>query len=181
MSKLFDSIGVGFGILFIVMLIAIVFLIIISGTMMLEINRMRRSNRSMKRSTGKGRGSSGKKEKASENEMKDRLEQLESQSYKGELQGTDIRDIKSKIGTTLTRYGIVKYDAFDDVGGKLSFVLAMLDENNTGFVLDAIHSRDNCFLYLKEIVNGESYIMLSNEEMDALRKAAFVSDEEEII
>ena len=72
---------------------------------------------------------------------------------------------------TLNKYGIVKYDAFDDVGGKMSFALAMLDKENTGFILNAIHSRDNCFLYLKEIVKGESYIMLSAEEIDALRQA----------
>ena len=66
---------------------------------------------------------------------------------------------------------IAKYDAFDDVGGKLSFALALLDKNNTGLILNAVHSRDNCFLYLKEIVKGESYVMLSQEEVEALRKA----------
>ena len=69
------------------------------------------------------------------------------------------------------KYGIVKYDAFDDVGGKLSFVLALLDDSDTGFVLNAVHSKENCFLYIKEIVKGESYIMLSNEEVQALRIA----------
>ena len=64
-----------------------------------------------------------------------------------------------------------KYDAFDDVGGKLSFALALLDKNNTGLILNAVHSRDNCFLYLKEIVKGESYVVLSQEEVEALRKA----------
>ena len=64
----------------------------------------------------------------------------------------------------LDKYGIVKYDAFEDMGGKLSFVLAMLNNNNTGFLLNAIHSRENCFLYIKEIVNGESYVALSDEE-----------------
>ena len=70
-----------------------------------------------------------------------------------------------------SKYGVEKYDAFDDVGGKMSFVLALLDKNNTGVILNAIHSRDNCFLYLKEIVKGESYVMLSQEEVEALRKA----------
>ena len=74
----------------------------------------------------------------------------------------------------MTKYGIVKYDAFDDVGGKLSFVLSMLDQNNTGFVLNAIHSRENCFLYIKEIVKGESYIMLSEEEVEALRRDCYI-------
>ena len=64
-----------------------------------------------------------------------------------------------------------KYDAFDDVGGKLSFALALLDQDNSGVILNAVHSRDNCFLYLKEIVKGESYVMLSQEELEALRKA----------
>ena len=70
-----------------------------------------------------------------------------------------------------SKYGVEKYDAFDDVGGKLSFALALLDKDNSGIILNAVHSRDNCFLYLKEIVKGESYVMLSQEEVEALRKA----------
>ena len=46
-----------------------------------------------------------------------------------------------------------------------------MDKENTGLILNAVHSRDNCFLYLKEIVKGESYVMLSQEEVEALRKA----------
>ena len=71
-------------------------------------------------------------------------------------------------------------DAFDDVGGKLSFALALLDKENTGIILNAVHSRDNCYLYLKEIVKGESFVMLSQEEVNALRKAVnFALDEVE--
>ena len=73
--------------------------------------------------------------------------------------------------TMFSKYGVEKYDAFDDVGGKLSFALALLDQDNSGVILNAVHSRDNCFLYLKEIVKGESYVMLSQEELEALRKA----------
>ena len=46
----------------------------------------------------------------------------------------------------------------------------MLDKDNSGLILNAVHSRDNCFLYLKEIVKGESYVMLSQEEVEALRR-----------
>ena len=83
----------------------------------------------------------------------------------------EIEKVKKIMGKTLNKYSIVKYDAFEDMGGKLSFVLAMLDKNNTGFLLNAIHSRENCFLYIKEIVNGESYVMLSEEEVEALKQA----------
>ena len=79
--------------------------------------------------------------------------------------------MKEHFNRLYSKYGVEKYDAFDDVGGKLSFVLALLDHENTGIILNAIHSRDNCFLYLKEIVKGESYVMLSQEEVEALRKA----------
>ena len=75
---------------------------------------------------------------------------------------------------------MVKYDAFDDVGGKLSFALAALDQGNNGIILNAVHSRDNCFLYLKEIVKGESYVMLSQEEVEALRKAVNYHADEEV-
>jgi len=76
---------------------------------------------------------------------------------------------------------VVKYDAFEDVGGKMSFVLALLDRQNTGIVLNAIHSKENCFLYLKEVVNGESYIVLSKEEIEALKIAEKFGSEEDVI
>lgn len=79
--------------------------------------------------------------------------------------------LKNRFDLTFSKYGVEKYDAFDDVGGKLSFALALLDKNNTGLILNAVHSRDNCFLYLKEIFKGESYVVLSQEEVEALRKA----------
>ena len=86
--------------------------------------------------------------------------------------------LKETMQKTVHKYGIVKYDAFDDVGGKLSFVLALLDDSDTGFVLNAVHSKENCFLYIKEIVKGESYIMLSNEEVEALRIARRYGNDE---
>ena len=83
----------------------------------------------------------------------------------------EIAALKALEQRNFTKYGVIKYDAFEDVGGKLSFVLALLSEEDTGIVLNAIHSKDNCYLYLKEIVKGESYIMLSEEEVQALQNA----------
>ena len=86
-------------------------------------------------------------------------------------QAMEINKIKEILARTTNKIGIVKYDAFPDVGGKLSFALAMLDDGNSGFVLNAIHSRDGCYTYVKEIVKGESYIALGSEEKEALRLA----------
>lgn len=83
----------------------------------------------------------------------------------------EIRQIKEIQLHTLNKTAIVKYDAFKEMGGKLSFALAMLDQENSGFVMNAIHSREGCYTYIKEIVKGESYIALGEEEKEALRQA----------
>ena len=57
------------------------------------------------------------------------------------------------------------------MGGKLSFALALLNKENTGFVINAMHSREGCYTYIKEIIRGESYILLGEEEKEAVDKA----------
>ncbi len=92
-------------------------------------------------------------------------------------QQMELDTIKAILAKTTNKIGIVKYDAFPEVGGRLSFALAMLDDSNSGFVLNAIHSREGCYTYVKEIVKGESYIALGKEEKDALRQAVgYMSD-----
>ena len=87
------------------------------------------------------------------------------------IQAMEIAKLREQMSRTPVKTGIVKYDAFPDVGGRMSFALAMLDMNNTGFVINAIHSNEGCYTYIKEIVKGESYIVLGQEEKDALRQA----------
>ena len=67
--------------------------------------------------------------------------------------------------------GLVKYDAFHEMGGKLSFSLAMLDEKNNGYIINAMHSREGCYTYIKEIIDGNSVIVLAEEEQEALNQA----------
>ena len=95
----------------------------------------------------------------------DRIEEITK------MHSEEIRRIKEIQGRTANKIGIVKYDAFPDVGGRLSFALAMLDESDSGFVLNAIHGREGCYTYVKEIVKGESYVVLGQEEKEALRQA----------
>ena len=64
--------------------------------------------------------------------------------------------------------GLVKYDAFNELGGKLSFSLALLNETDDGYMLNTVHNRDGCYIYMKEIVKGNSIIMLTEEEKEAL-------------
>ena len=92
---------------------------------------------------------------------------------------TDIQKLNKKMEKSYQKVGIVKYDAFNEMGGKLSFALAMLDNNNTGWILNAMHSREGCYTYVKEIVKGESYVELAEEEAEALDKAIFEDGYEE--
>ena len=148
--------------LIIVLIVLILVLVILSIHLILRVKKMERKYR---------RFMKGKEaislEKLFVKEF-DRLDEL-TETLKEHKKEIDALHQKDRLN--FTKYGIVKYDAFEDVGGKLSFVLALLNDEDTGLVLNAIHSKDNCYLYLKEIVKGESYIMLSSEEIDALQAA----------
>ena len=82
----------------------------------------------------------------------------------------EIEDLRKKVESHYQKAGIVRYDAFHEMGGNLSFALTMLDENDNGWILNAMHSREGCYTYIKEIVRGESYIELSEEEKQCLEK-----------
>ena len=90
-----------------------------------------------------------------------------------------LENIDGRLIKAYQKVGLVKYDAFNEMGGKLSFALAMLDNNNTGWIINAMHSREGCYTYVKEIVKGESYVELAEEEAEALDKAIFEDGYEE--
>ena len=83
----------------------------------------------------------------------------------------DIESLYKKFEGAFQKIGIIKYDAFNQMGGKLSFSLALLDENDNGFILNSVHSSEGCYSYTKEIKNGLSEISLGEEEKKALDMA----------
>ena len=80
----------------------------------------------------------------------------------------NIQKIFDSLKCTFQKVGMVKYDAFHEMGGKLSFSLALLDQKNDGFIINAMHSREGCYTYIKEILSGNSIIVLADEEKEAL-------------
>lgn len=89
----------------------------------------------------------------------------------------DIRILYKKAEIAYQKMGLVKYDAFNQMGGQLSFCLALLDENDNGFILNSVHSTEGCYSYTKEIRNGECKISLGQEEEEALAIAIGESEE----
>ena len=162
MSTIFDSMGIDSGIIIIVLLVIVVILI---GFMISNGMRLTRLERKYKMFMKGSDAQSLEKTFVRKFAQIDRLYEAKDQH------DHELLFIKKNLDKMFSKYGVEKYDAFDDVGGKLSFALALLDKDNTGLILNAVHSCDNCFLYLKEIVKGESYVMLSQEEVEALRKA----------
>jgi hypothetical protein len=82
-----------------------------------------------------------------------------------------IRNTNKNYRRSLQKLGIIKYNAFKGMGGNLSFAVALLDYTNTGFVLNSVHSREGCYVYIKEVERGETDVLLGSEERDALEQA----------
>ena len=83
----------------------------------------------------------------------------------------DIRNLSKEMEISFNKVGIVKYDAFKQMGGMLSFSIALLNKNNSGFILNSVHSTEGCYTYVKEIIAGVCELDLSNEEKEALSQA----------
>ena len=83
-----------------------------------------------------------------------------------------INAINGQLITAYQKIGLVKYDAFKEIGGKLSFVLVLLTAEDDGFILNSMHStKEGCYTYAKEVVKGEAFVILSEEEQQALEEA----------
>ena len=114
---------------------------------------------------------SGKNARNLENTLIERLDQVDGLLVANEENEKNIKQLFSNMKFTFQKVGLVKYDAFNEMGGKLSFSLALLNETNNGFVMNAVHSREGCYTYVKEIIDGNAIIMLSEEEKEALEMA----------
>lgn len=79
-----------------------------------------------------------------------------------------INHIERTLSTCLQKVGIVRFNAFDNVGSDLSFAISLLDDSDSGIVLSGIYSRDSSSTYAKPVISGKSKYPLSAEELQAL-------------
>ena len=114
---------------------------------------------------------SGKNAKTLEDTLIKRLDQVDTLIAANSTNEKNIDKLFSNMKFTFQKIGLVKYDAFHEMGGKLSFSLALLNETDDGFVMNAVHSREGCYTYIKEIIAGKCVIILSEEEKEALDMA----------
>lgn len=121
---------------------------------------------------------SGKNAKSLEKDIMGLYEDNKFVKVSAEKNRKDIQALYKKIENAYQKVGIVKYDAFNQMGGQLSFSLALLDENNNGFILNSVHSTEGCYSYTKEIKCGLCDISLGDEEKKALDIAMEIETEE---
>lgn len=114
---------------------------------------------------------SGKNARNLEKTLIERLDQVDSLLEANAVNEKNIKQLFHNMKFAFQKVGLVKYDAFNEMGGKLSFSLALLNETDDGFVMNAVHSREGCYTYVKEIIGGNSIIVLSEEEKEALDMA----------
>ena len=96
------------------------------------------------------------------------LEEVREIKAKNDGMFEDIEDIKRVLKTGIQKIGIVKYNTLEEIGGELSYAIALLDQNDSGIVLNSLYYRDGCYTYAKQIIAGDCLTPLSEEEQQAI-------------
>lgn len=164
-SELFEAIGIGNldpAYLFLGLLLLIIGLLVYAISTGNKLKKLEQKYDKFMR---------GKDAETLEDVIYKRFDEVDTLLEENKIKTKQIADIFENLQYTVQKCGIVKYDAFHEMGGKLSFALVMLNKKNTGHVINAMHSREGCYIYIKEIIEGESYIPLGEEEKQALAKA----------
>lgn len=163
-SKILAKLGIDPAFIFLFLLVLIIVLFVLYVNMSLKYDRLKTSYASFMR---------GKDGRNLEESILSKFAEIDTLAKMAKQNRTDVKTMLKLTEHCIQKCGVVKYDAFNEMGGKLSFALAFLDNDNSGWVMNVMHSREGCFTYVKEIVKGESYVELAEEEAEALDKAIY--------
>lgn len=101
----------------------------------------------------------------SQKEKNDKLEEKIKEAF------SKIKNLEEISETTIRKIEVIRFNPFNDMGGNQSFVIAMLDNKNNGFLISSLFSKEGNRVYAKKIKQGKSDYLLSTEEIDALNRA----------
>lgn len=114
---------------------------------------------------------SGKDAQSMESLISDMLKDVDAvKKSNGKVEKT-MAEVLKKQKDCYSKIGLVRYDAFQGLAGKLSFTLGMLDGRDNGYLINCMHGNSGCYVYMKEILHGEAMVTLSSEERKALDEA----------
>lgn len=161
--EVFDSVGLDIGYVLLGSMGVTLIIGILCIVLMCKVHSLKKKYRSFM---------SGSTMESMEDEITKRFQEISNLQKETKEVKNRVFRIEDTLKVVYQKVGIVKYDAFSEMGGKLSFVLALLTEENDGFLLNSMHSsREGCYTYIKEIIKGESFVILSEEEKLALKQA----------
>lgn len=164
-SNFLSKIGLGgldLGLMVILLLIVVIGLGVFVGIMLKEHKKLLKKYEKFMQ---------GKRAMSLEDQIQNLAATVEQLCYESDVHAEDINNIYKKHEFAFQKMGLIKYDAYSQMGGKLSYALTLLDEHNNGFITNSVHSSAGCFSYTKRIKNGQSEIDLSPEEKASLEKA----------
>lgn len=96
---------------------------------------------------------------------------MDALQQKADAHDQRLADLAATLATCVQRVGVVRYDAYQDVGGQLSFSVALLDGRSDGVVVSVLNGREGARGYAKAIVAGDPAVTLSEDEARALAQA----------
>jgi hypothetical protein len=110
-------------------------------------------------------------------------QQVETKGLRGDLQHMrdDLAAARADLSDALRHVAVVRYDAFGDMGGRLSFSAALLDDAGDGLVLTSINGRTETRSYAKGVKGGASDHSLSPEEQQAISYATRTAKQPELV
>lgn len=106
-----------------------------------------------------------------EEAFKNYIKMVNNVNEENKIIKANLLNLEQQVNGCAQNIGIVRYNAFDDVGSELSFAIAILDNNDNGFVINSIYGRTSCNVYAKTIEGGTSKYTLSDEEIRAVNRA----------
>ena len=164
-SNLLQSIGLGALDIAYVLIGMLVLIIVLLVLMVIQFSRLNKLQKKYMKFM------KGKDAKSLEQDIEGLYDDNDYIKQEAEKNRKDIREIQKRMEYCYQKLGVVKYDAFSQMGGQLSFCLALLNEKDDGFILNSVQSSEGCYTYTKEVKKGECAITLGEEEKKALDQA----------
>ncbi|MBQ6661127.1 MAG: DUF4446 family protein [Lachnospiraceae bacterium] len=157
-----EKLGIDIEYLVAAMLILLIILLITTMIMIMKYNQLASKYRKFMK------GANGK---SLEERVLSRFREIDSNKAQITDAVSRIKLLEDARDTSFKKIALKRYDAFAEMGGKLSYSFCLLNDENDGFIMTSMHNREGCYTYVKEVIKGNTFLMLSDEEKEVLEEA----------
>lgn len=159
---MFEDLGVNSDYLILAILLLLLGLLFFNMVMLMKYHQLR------DKYTEFMRGTNGK---SLEERILARFKQIDKLNDRIDDTIDRVKLLEDARDTSFKKIAIQRYDAFAEMGGKLSYSLCLLNDDNDGFIMTSMHNREGCYTYVKEVIKGNTFAILSEEERQVLEEA----------